>query len=1136
MKEMSWKKPKLWCGLALTVVLCLATTPVALGQALYGTITGQVTDPTGAAVPGADVRAINVATNLEVTAITNDFGNYTIRNVPVGTYTLRVSLPGFKEYVAENVVVTAGQVTRENVTLQVGELTETVTVSGAATLLKTDTAEVSAQLETKEIQDLPLNVYRNYQALINLVPGATPARFQNAITDTPGRALTTNINGTARNNNNTRIDGAMSVNIWLPHHTAYVPPSETIEVVDISTNNFDAEKGFAGGAAITVITKSGTNDVSGSGWFYHENSELNARDFFNYEDRDGDGDADNPPGRRHIWGGTIGGPIVKDKLFYFGGFEATQQANAVFSTSTLPTADQREGNFSAFLPVEAGGTCTGNNCTIIYDPFTGNPDGSGKEPFPGNIIPVDRFSKAAVEMQKRLPLPNQPGLVANYGIGGQRVMNRYNSDAKVDWYRTENHRIWGKFSWMDATVEGQPRFGPGGGGAIDGLGDGEGLTDVKVYSVGHTWTITPTFLADGVFGFTDMDQEVLTADINLGNFGQDVLGIPGTGAVAGQEQACIVDGFNRCGGIPAFWVSGFSGLGQVDGWSPLFRDENSFTFTQNFGWSKGNHDIRFGYDLVHHILDHWQPEIGAGPRGAFSFSPNTTAVPGGVTTNQNAWASFLLGTPSWMGKSLQWELMTAREWQHAWYFRDRWSVTPRLTLTLGLRYEYYPLVKRADRPMEFLDLSKVVACEWGECFETVLDNKIDVSKSLFAPRVGFAYRASDNDVVRAGYGITYSPIPFARPLRGFFPLTIAGDFFANNDFLPELTLAQGIPFFEGPETSPGARVPLPPFVQQRTMPPDKITRGYIQSWNLTYERKLPAEFVVSIGYVGTQTVHQLADNMINWSPPGGGTTGRQLYPYSTTAIRYWDGWLNANYHSLQLAINRRFTNGLFIKGAYTWGRAINMTDDEGWAGLSWNDPQLLRRNRAQAGFNRPHVLQLATIYQLPWGKDGDSLAAKILGNWQVNGVFSMNSNSPFTVGSSSPINTRDNSQTADQVKDKVEKLGGIGPGNPYFDPTAFAPVTRVPGVDCTNLDCYGNSGRNILRGPHWVNLDFSIFRVFQVTEDVNMEFRAEFFNLTNTPHFTNPRSSVTGGGFMEVRSTDGNAPERIARFGLKFRW
>ncbi|HRV09560.1 MAG TPA: TonB-dependent receptor, partial [Acidobacteriota bacterium] len=794
-----------------------------------------------------------------------------------------------------------------------------------------------------------------------------------------------------------------------------------------------------------------------------------------------DGEADNPPGRRHIWGGTIGGPIIKDKLFYFGGFEATQQGNSIFSASTLPTADQRAGDFSAYLPVSAGGTCdptkAGAECTVIYDPLTGDAEGNGKLPFPGNIVPSDRFSPVALKMQDLLPLPNQPGLSSNYGIGGQRIMNRYNTDAKVDWYRTENHRIWGKFSWMDATVEAPPRFGAGGGGAIDGGGDGSGDTDVKVYSVGHSWTITPTFLVDGNFGYTDMDQSLETSDLALGNFGQEVLGLPGTNAVPGQERACMVGETNMCGGIPAFWVSGFSGFGQVDTWSPLLRDENSVTFTHNFSWTKGNHDVRFGYDLVKHMLNHWQPEVGAGPRGEFDFSENTTAIPGQEVTRQNAWASFLLGLPSYTGKTLQWELMTVNEWQHAWYIRDRWQVTPRLTMTLGLRYEYFPMASRDNRNMEFLDLSTIVPCETGECFQVVLDNNVKVSKKLFAPRIGFAYRLTDNDVLRAGYGITNSPFNYGgQVLRGDYPVTVIGDFSGETDFVPFRTLAEGVPFFEGPDTSPGARIPLPQYVQMRTVPADEITRSYIQSWNVMYERKLPAEFVVSIGYVGTQTVHQSTDRELNWSGPGGGTSGRQLYPYNETSIRLWNGWLSANYHSLQVAVNRRFVNGLFVKGAYTWGRAINMVDNEGGgpefgAIPMWNDPLVIPRNRAQAGFNRPHILQLATIYEIPWGKSGENIAAKILGNWQLNGVFSINTNTPFTIWSSSPINTRGNDQTADQVKDTVEKLGGIGPGDPYFDPTAFAAVTRVPGVSCNpaDLSCYGNSGRNILRGPTWVN-------------------------------------------------------------------
>ncbi|MGH9338016.1 MAG: TonB-dependent receptor domain-containing protein [Acidobacteriota bacterium] len=1099
-------------GIALVLVItCIATQQVR-AQVLYGSLTGNVIDSSGAAVPGADVSVVNPATNFKQLAVTDETGVYLIRNIPKGAYTLKVSLPGFKEFTDNNVVVTVGSITRRDVRLEVGQLTEAITVSGTATILQTETSDVHVQLESKEISDLPLNQYRNYQALLNLVPGATPARFQNAITDTPGRALSTNINGTARNNNNTRIDGAQSVNIWLPHHTAYVPPAETIEVVNISTNNFDAETGFAGGAAITVVTKSGTNEVHGSAFGYHENSALNARDFFAIE---------KPGGNRNIDGFTIGGPIRKDKLFFFGGWEGTFQRLPKTDLLDLATEDQRRGDFSAFLP----GNPNGFDETIIYDPLTGNPDGTGRQPFPNNVIPENRLSPAAVKMVSFLPLPNLPGVDDNFGISGTEAMDRHNIDMKLDWYRSQQHSVWGKFSWMDAEVAKSPRFGiEGGGGAIGGGGDGVGLTDVRVWGIGHSLTLSPTFLVDGNFGFTDMDQEVLTADIGLGNFAQEVLGFPGANAAPGQEQACIIDGFNRCGGVPEFDVSGFTTFGQLDDWSPLFRDENSLTFTHNFSWTKNSHEVRWGYDLVKHMLNHWQPEVGDGPRGYFDFSGGMTSLKRGPsTTDQNSWASFMLGFPREMTKTLQWELMTANEWQHAFYLRDRWQMTPKLTLNLGLRYEFYPLVGRDTRPMEFLDL---------DTMEVVLDNNIDVSKSLFAPRLGFAYRLTDDDVLRSGYGITFDPLPFARPLRGFYPLTIAANFEADDSAVPFRRLDEGIPIFVGPDTSQGTRVSLPTFVQQRTMPPDKITRGYIQSWNLIYERKLPQDFVVSAGYVGTQVVHQLTQHNLNWSPAGGGTSGRQLFPF-TNNILLLNGSMSSNYHSLQVAINRRFTDGLFVKGAYTYQRAINTADDTGAVSLEWNDPALMHRNRAQAGYNRPHMLQLATVYELPFGRGGDSFAHHLIRGWQVNGIFSINENQPFTILSGGPHNSRNNRQTADQVKSEVENLGGVGPGTAYYDRSAFAPVTRVPGKDCTNLDCYGNSGRNILRGPTWINLDFSVFRSFQITEGVGLEFRSEFFNLTNTPHFNNPNRSVNSSNFFTINSTSDNAPERYIRFGFK---
>ena len=499
-------------------------------------------------------------------------------------------------------------------------------------------------------------------------------------------------------------------------------------------------------------------------------------------------------------------------------------------------------------------------------------------------------------------------------------------------------------------------------------------------------------------------------------------------------------------------------------------------------------------------------------------------------------ASFVLGTYDNWSKSIQWELLTTREYQHAVYFRDRWQVNDKLTLTLGLRYEYFPVVTRKDREYEVMDWAALNA---GTSATLMLENDIQPSKTMFAPRLGFAYRLSDKDVIRAGYGITNDPYPFSRPLRGSFPLTYNASRSSQTSYVPLGTLTgDGIPFFEGPPLG-GGSVSLPGIAAIRSMPQDEIHRGYIQSWNVMYERKFPADFVISFGYVGTQTVRSLAFHELNWSKPGTGSSGE---PYNIPALdnraastRWFDGFLGANYHSLQIAINRRFVNGLFFKGAYTYSKAINRTDDSG-STFMWNDPAIMDRNRANAGYNRPHVFQWATLYELPFGKDSDSAGAIILRNWQINGIFSINSQSNGTVsGDGGNLNASSNSQTADQIADLVN-LGDIGKEGTYYATTSHAQPTQIPGVDCTDLDCYGTSGRNTVRGPTWANLDLSVFRSFNITETVSTEFRVESFNVTNTPHFSNPNLGVTSSNFMRITSTDNNAPARSIRFGLKFKW
>ena len=460
-----------WLFAAL-VVLALP----AGAQVLYGTLVGNVTDSSGGAVPGATVTLINTATNLAREATTNAEGVYRFVNVQPGSYKVRVVLSGFKEYVRDGVPISSTTVTRVDVALEVGALTESITVQSETSLLQTDTGDVHSQLNGKEVTTLPLGNYRNYQSLVNLVPGATPAVFQNAVTDTPERALSTNVNGTARNSNNTKLDGATNIFVWLPHHAVYIAPAETVDTVNVTTASFDAEQGMAGGASVTVLTKSGTNEFHGSGFYFMENAGLRARNWANTS-------GDKPDSKRNIGGATIGGPIIKNKLFFFGSWEGHYTTSPDTGTFTVPTEAMRAGDFSAFG-------------TTIYDPATGNADGSGRTPFANNVIPGNRISPIAQALQTRMPLPNAPGTSGNYTTSGTTKFNRNNYDAKLNYNISSAAQIFAKYSQMSATVSADSFFGDPATGGAGGYGFGGGLggsadTTVKIGTVGLTWTLSP---------------------------------------------------------------------------------------------------------------------------------------------------------------------------------------------------------------------------------------------------------------------------------------------------------------------------------------------------------------------------------------------------------------------------------------------------------------------------------------------------------------------------------------------------------------------------------------------------------------------------------------------------------------------
>lgn len=1142
--------------------------PPASAQVLYGSIVGTVTDPSSAAVPKALIKATSISTGLVREVATDTAGYYFIPNLPDGTYNVTITANGFRPVTQASVNISINNATRLDITLQVGGVAESVTVQAAASALQTTKSDVNVNLEGRAIGNLPLSGYRNFQSLINLVPGATPGRYQNAVIDTPQRDLTFNVNGQDRGNNNTRVDGSANILVTMPHHMVYVPPVESIDEVNISTNNFEAEQGMTGGAAVTVTTKSGTNDFLGSAFAYHSNNALRA--FWWDENRAGV--TSKPKNIRNMDGGSLGGPIRRNKVFFFTDWEGTFERVGRSGLYSVPPADFRTGDFSRMLgapimdsrgnaimvPTTEGAT-TQLRQGMIFDPFSGNIDGTGRAVFSSNnrvnIIPASRINPAMTKLVNLIPQANQTGDVTNFFNQGTQRLNRNNMDAKINWNRSAEHQIWFKYGVMNALVHGDFGLGAAGGSCLCDGGVGDGHTLVQTAAIGQTYTLSPTFLIDGTLGWTRFGQNVVSPDVGV-NFGSETLGIPGTNGPDPRES-----------GMPSFSPgSDYSTLGNTEGWNPLYRNDQSYTFNTNASWINGAHEVRFGFDFIHHLMNHWQPELGSGPRGSFTFGNAVTALnpaaiasavgfQGGTPSFENPWNGFagmLLGTPTSAGKSSQYIKMDSLENQWALYIRDRWRVTQKLTLNLGLRWELFPnRTRSAGLGIESYDPATNEVLVGGRG-GVPRDAGVGYSKRMFAPRIGFAYQMTPNTVIRSGYGITNHSHPWgAQALRGWFPLTIVATFGGVNGYQPVTTdpnyiaagvpnaplgSSVGIPPICCPDISTG-RVPLPLSNEMGYPVANRqMNRGYIQSWNFIIERKLPADFLVSAGYVGTASVNGFAFLDVNASQiPGSGNNGRPLYARfgRTATTREFDGRTHSSYHSLQTTVNHQLTKGLFLKGAYTWSHAIDMANYGDWTAFSWNALSVFDRNRANAANNIPHMFQIGYLYELPFGKGkhwaGSGVSAALLGDWQINGMFSAYQGRQYTLSASgSSLNMPGNAQTPDQVKPVVEKIGKAGDDGTWFDTSAFARVTDVR---------FGTVGRNTMRGPGVVNADLSLFRTFRLTERFNLQFRAESFNLSNTPHFNNPNGNANSATFGRITSTQSNADalgrSREYRFGLR---
>ena len=1156
--------------LLLALALVTLPNPWAGAQVLYGTLTGTVTDSSGAVVNNAHVIALEINTGVSQTENTDSAGIYRFPALLPGTYKVTIAAPGFDTQVTPSVPVNRNEIARVDGALKVASATQSVTVTTEAPILQTDTADVHTDVTARQLANLPImgTEGANFQALLRTIPGAGLTAETNSQAGNPQRAINVNMNGLSYQSANTRIDGVQDLYPWLPANVAYVPPSDAIESVNVVTNSFTAEQGMAGGAAVNVQIKSGTNRFHGNAHEMHTDEFFQARNYFN-TDTTIPAQAKKNRKNQNQFGGAIGGPIKKDMLFFFADFErTTDRGLAGPDNRTLPTPAMISVDFTN-LP----------GSPIIYDPATGDAAGNGKTQISCNgalnKICSNRIDPAAAAMIALLnqELSKVPEVATTNDLGnwtgnGTAEFNRDNMDAKVTYVVTDKSQVWGRYSFSKTLVFDPPLLGPAIGDATNGgqLGNAPGL--VQSIGIGATHTFSPTLLFDWNFGFT-RQRLGSTFDLTTPK-GLNDLKIPGTnnaGAVGDPSLYYGLPGFifptgNDSPSTSSNTNPAGAALGNAQPANPfLFRDQQWVTGA-NMSWNHGKHAFRGGIEWNHAQINHFQPQGGTfqEPRGAFEFNGYITSQTGTTPSWFNSWADFLLGLPSGTGKARALFNPNALRWSvWAWYLQDQYQVNPKLTLTLGVRWEFYPFgYSDNNKGLRVLDLNtgNVILGGYGS---VPRNDGIDVGSGLFVPRVGVAYRLTPSTVLRAGYGISSDPYTW-HVLRNAYPAVIldSNSPTSAKNHIPvasltgtnatglgagSYTVPTGLVLSGLPSLSSGS-VPLPTNVGTTTIP-NPFHRGYINSYNLTVEQQFWKSFTANVGYVGTYQVRPVINMNANASLPGTGFAGGQLSQKwgatYTGGINKLNPYLHARYDSLQTQFIYRFAGGSNVTAAYTWSKTMDYADNEDLGGLAYPypSPAIIAKNYAPSNFDRTHNLEIASVIAMPFGQGEPLLktgpGAWILGGWLVNPIISAMSGFPFTVGAGGALNANGSGQTADLIA-PFKKLGGKPPRNgvscssatcEYFDPASFGGPLIDPNVPATAH--YGNTKRNEFRGPRFFNMNLSIVRDFKIREAATLRVRGDAFGFTNTPHFNNPGATCAAptdpnktGGVEQACTVSGN--------------
>jgi len=1020
------------------------------GQVDTGTITGTLRDPSGAVITGATVKITSETTGFEATATTNLHGQYVSPPLRPAPYSISAEAAGFRRTVT-TVTLTLNQRAVIDLTLPLGSVGEQVNVTAQAVQLESESATVGDLRDQEAIQGLPLNT-RNFNQLIGLATGVVPGATQaGSVALTATRGSTDNsVNGLTFRSNRYMVDGIDNSENHNGRGIMIYPPVDAIQEFRVQTSVASAEFGRGGGGSINVYFKSGTNHFHGNVFEYFRNSALDARNFFAQS-------IGAPPFRMNQFGGTMGGPIRRNRTFFFFSYEGEQRRQALTYLVSVPIAEFKLGNFAS-------------HPNRIFDPLTTRPAATGtgrtRDQFPGNVIPATRLDRVAQKLINLYPAPNRQGLVSNYGTSPSQSLIRNTYDFKVDHNFSSRDQAFFRYSRhnADQDVPGSLPLP-----AVGSTAAGVSRYPLFQFVASHTHTLSPAKINEFRAGVTRLRIE--SRNPNWERNVADEIGIPGVN----------VSGDPYTSGLSLINLSGFAGLGDAGNKPAIIVSEN-YQWNDTFAWVRGSHTFKFGGELERRRYNVFQT---ASTHGTLNFGPVYTTQPSSPGGTGISLADLLLGAPQSGTIAYVTGTRGYRRTEWGLFLQDTWKLTSNLTLNYGLRYEVYsayPWKEVANRMACFRpDLGNVFVVGSPQVPQASGTN---TDYNNLGPRAGLAYKLGSRTVLRAAYGLFYSAEAIsAQGLGGGNPPFVGSSAFTNDqfDFGGARQVGQGFYRPPGLVFSPAGADLFGIDMNFRT--------PYAQQWNAGIQRNLMADVLLSVSYVGTTGKKLVLNPDINQAAPGSGAvTSRRPYP-QFNAIAIYRSEASSIYHSLQVSAVRRMGKQMNFLASYTWAHGI----DNGEFQASRQNLNDLRSERGSGVEDLRHRLVLSWTWSLPF------LARnRWLGGWQVNGIAHSYTGLPFTPASA--INTLNGSggQRPDRIGSGELAKRSV---DRYFDITAF----RTPGPFL-----FGNSGRNILRGPGTEQFDAAAVKNFRVLESRGwrLQLRGEFFNLANRPQFNNPNASI----------------------------